>query len=372
MSPPPGDARRSDRSSLSPVDDRTDIVRGREALGVVKVIGPAMTGLLVVFAFFDAATHPDQMWWRVPTDVIPAGVLAFIVWLQRRGTVTAANAGWWTAVGSLVVSTSILVTVVYGAQVPIMIYLLVMTVVNGALALTTTQFVVTQTVPVLGPLVAMVSVGGLIAADSFADWIALWLVTLAASIAVHVARERGFREMARVLELLEQQAIEDPVTGLGTRRALEQTFPVVRSSAEVTGLEVFLVFVDVDGLKAVNDSLGHDEGDRVILTVARALREAARSRDVLVRWGGDEFAVLGVGDSDAAERMETSIAQRVAALNPLAGEWPGTVSTGASTMRAEGCELAALVAAADSDMYRRRRALRGRRATDADPLTASD
>lgn len=354
------------------MDDRTALVRGREALGVVTVIGPAMTVLLLVFAVFDAATHPDQMWWRVPTDLVPAAVLAFILWWQRRGHVTARNAGWYVAAGSLVVSVSVLVTVVYGAQVPIMIYLLIMTMVNGASALTTTQFVLAQTVPVLGPLVAMVSVGGLITTDSFADWIALWLVTLAAAVAVFLARERGFREMARIEELLEQQAVEDPVTGLGTRRALEQMFPVVRSSAEVAGLEVFLVFVDVDGLKAVNDSLGHDEGDRVILAVARAIREAARSRDVLVRWGGDEFAVLGIGDADAAERMETSIAQRVAVLNPLAGEWPGTVSPGSSTMRPTGCELAALVAAADSDMYRRRRAVRGRRSSDSEALGASD
>ncbi|MFN8148112.1 MAG: diguanylate cyclase [Candidatus Nanopelagicales bacterium] len=262
------------------MDDRTDLVRGREALGVVKVIGPAMTVLLVVFAVFDAATHPDQFWWRVPTDVVPAIVLAAILWWQRRGHVTPQNAGWYVTVGSLVVSSSILVTVVFGGQVPIMIYLLIMTMVNGACALTVRQLVLAQTVPVLGPLVAMVSVGGLITSDSFADWIALWLVTLAASIAVFVSRERGFREMARIEELLEQQAIEDPVTGLGTRRALEQMFPVVRSAAEVAGLEVFLVFVDVDGLKTVNDALGHDEGDRVILAVAKAMREAARSRDV--------------------------------------------------------------------------------------------
>ncbi len=354
------------------MDERTDLVRGREALGVVKVIGPAMTVLLVVFAGFDAATHPDQIWWRVPTDVVPAAVLAWIIWWQRRGHITAQNAGWYVTAGSLVVSGSVLVTVVYGAQVPIMIYLLIMTMVNSASALTSGQLVVAQTVPVLGPLVAMVSVGGLITSDSFADWIALWLVTLAASIAVFIARERGFHEMARIEELLEQQAIEDPVTGLGTRRALEQMFPVVRSSAELAGLEVFLVFVDVDGLKSVNDGLGHDEGDRVILAVARALRDAARSRDVLVRWGGDEFAVLGIGDTAAAERMETSIAQRVTVLNPLAGEWVGTVSPGSATMHPQSCELAALVAAADSDMYRRRRAVRGRRASDPAALPTSD
>ncbi len=353
------------------MDDRTDLVRGREALGVVKVIGPAMTVLLLVFAVFDAATHPDQAWWRVPTDIVPALVLGFILWWQRRGHVTADNAGWYVAAGSLVVSTSVLVTVVCGAQVPIMIYLLIMAMVNGATALTTRQFVLAQTVPVLGPLVAMVSVGGLITSDSFPDWIALWLVTLAAAIAVFLSRERGFQEMARIEELLEQQAVEDPVTRLGTRRALEQMFPVVRSAAELAGLDVFLVFVDVDGLKAVNDALGHDEGDRVILTVARAIREAARSRDVLVRWGGDEFAVLGIGDAEAAAGMETSIAQRVWALNPLAGEWSGTVSLGSATRNAATCQLAALVAEADSDMYRRRRALRGRRANDTDSV-ASD
>ena len=294
------------------MDERTDLVRGREALGVVKVIGPAMTVLLVVFAGFDAATHPDQIWWRVPTDVVPAVVLAWIVWWQRRGHISAQNAGWYVTAGSLVVSGSVLVTVVYGAQVPIMIYLLIMTMVNSASALTTGQLVVAQTVPVLGPLVAMVSVGGLITSDSFADWIALWLVTLAASIAMFIARERGFREMARIEELLEQQAMEDPVTGLGTRRALEQMFPVVRSSAEVAGLEVFLVFVDVDGLKAINDHYGHPAGDRALREVVRAVNTQLRDGDMLARVGGEEFLVLlpmtGMQDAHAlAERLRQTL-----------------------------------------------------------------
>ena len=263
------------RPTLAPVDDRTDLVRGREALGVVKVIGPAMTVLLVVFAVFDAATHPDQFWWRVPTDVVPAIVLAAILWWQRRGHVTPQNAGWYVTVGSLVVSSSILVTVVLGGQVPIMIYLLIMTMVNGACALTVRQLVLAQTVPVLGPLLAMLSVGGLITSDSFADWIALWLVTLAASIAVFVSRERGFREMARIEELLEQQAIEDPVTGLGTRRALEQMFPVVRSAAEVAGLEVFL---DNGGYGEIrNEMVDRDEEPVAVAAPPRDLVLLAQS-----------------------------------------------------------------------------------------------
>jgi len=336
--------------------DRVGDVRGREALGVVTWIGPAMTAVLVLFTIYDVAANPaEQRTWRLLADVPPVLVIAAIVLAQRRGRVTVANAGWFVTLGSLAVSSTTLATVVLGHQTAMAVNLIIMVVVDGALALSTVQYVLAQSVALGGAIASVVLVAGIAPSSSVGDWLVVVVIAVAASLAIHLARERGFREMARILELLEQQAVEDPLTGLGTRRALQQMFSVVRSSAEIAELLVVLVFLDVDGLKEVNDAAGHDTGDRVLLAVAQAIRESARSRDVLARWGGDEFVLLGIGDRDAASRLEVSLVQRLAELNPAAEVWAGTASTGTATSLAADASLDDLVARADEELYRRRR-----------------
>jgi diguanylate cyclase (GGDEF)-like protein len=310
--------------------------------------------VLLLFAVYDSVNHQGaELAWRLATDLVPAVLLLVILLLRIRGVVTARNAGACVLLGSLVLSASVLVTVVLGKQAPILVYLLVMTVVNGASSFTHVQLALAQTVPVLGTAGALLAVGGVVPDAAQGDWVTLLLVCLAASLAIHLGRERGFVAMAAVLVELEQQALEDPLTGLGTRRVLERTFPILRSAAEAEAQPLFAVFVDVDGLKPVNDALGHDQGDRVLLVVARALEDSVGPRDVVVRWGGDEFAVVGIGGAEEADAVADAVTSRVQALNPLFGEWAGTVSTGRCSV-APDADLAALVIEADSDMYRRR------------------
>lgn len=341
------------------VRDRTTVVRGREARAIVQRVAPVVGVLMVVFGIYDVVGHlEDGAAWRLVVDLIPAAVMLVLVLVLRRGLVSPWNAGWWVVAGSLSVSVAVLVTLLLARDLPSLAYLLVMSTVNGASALTVRQYSAAQSVPVLGSLLAILGPLDVVSRAQTGDWVAVVLVTLAGSLAVREARERGFRDMAQLLELLRQQSLEDPLTGLGTRRALEQSFPVVRGAAEEAGLRVFLVFVDVDGLKPVNDLLGHDRGDEVLLAVTEAIRDAARSRDVLVRWGGDEFAVLGMGDPGVSDRIATSIVQRVAARNPVPEHWAGVCSTGAVTAIAHGCELEALVTQADAAMYDARRSRR--------------
>ncbi len=79
-----------------------------------------------------------------------------------------------------------------------------------------------------------------------------------------------------------------------------------------------LAFVDVDGLKAINDSRGHGAGDRVLLDVANALRTTLRSHDLIIRYGGDEFAcvIAGLNAADATKRLDLVNAALAEAADP--------------------------------------------------------
>ncbi len=339
---------------------RLDDVRNRAALSEIAWLAPSMTLLFVMFALYDVPTHPaSERGWRLATSLIPIGVLGATPVLRRQRRIPPHRAGWVVAAGSLAVSVSLVITVSFSAMPSDVAYLLMMVVLNGAAALTTAQFVAAQSVPVVGAATLLLANPAIVTAEHVPDWLVVLLVALVSSIALHVARARGFEELAQMQELVEQRAATDPLTGLGTRRAFDRAFDAVRARARTTGTDVVLVFVDVDHLKVVNDGRGHAAGDMVLLAVSRALRKTGRPDDVLVRWGGDEFAILGTGTREDAEALETALAQRISAFNPLHGEWPGEVSTGAATAAPTDADRDKLVAAADSDMYARRRHRRG-------------
>ena len=97
----------------------------------------------------------------------------------------------------------------------------------------------------------------------------------------------------RVLQVqLQQQAIRDELTGLYNRRYLEESLERELQRAERTGQPLTLMMIDVDHFKAVNDTYGHQAGDRVLQAVAELLRKRLRAQDVICRFGGEEFVVI--------------------------------------------------------------------------------
>ena len=97
----------------------------------------------------------------------------------------------------------------------------------------------------------------------------------------------------------EREALTDPLTGLGNRRALEERLAILHPIAERYQRPFSVISIDADGLKARNDSDGHEAGDRAIRHLAEVLRATMRSVDQCVRLGGDEFVVL-LPDTGAA------------------------------------------------------------------------
>ena len=165
-------------------------------------------------------------------------------------------------------------------------------------------------------------------------------------------------ELEAKAQVVEQQNAElallshtDPLTGLGNRRALQLAMQTWQSSATPSS-HTSLLMVDVDHFKSVNDSLGHSEGDQVLIAVAHALRRATRETDSVIRYGGEEFAIWlpGINTVQAisvADRVHTEMRQ------VLAGTRPITVSIGLASLRApaSAMELQALAEHADEAVY---------------------
>lgn len=121
----------------------------------------------------------------------------------------------------------------------------------------------------------------------------------------------------------------DSLTGLGNRRALESAVAKLGQESDAT---FSILMVDIDHFKTVNDTYGHDRGDDVLRDVGQCLQAAARQSDTLVRYGGEEFALI-LPNSDAEQSLR--VAQRVHEI--IATARPGgialTVSIGAATAK---------------------------------------
>ncbi len=171
--------------------------------------------------------------------------------------------------------------------------------------------------------------------------------------ALVLERDRAQSYLARI----EQLAYTDPLTGLANRRRLEERVEAALWDARVDGGALALVYLDLDGFKAVNDRLGHGAGDEVLVRTGQRLKERLRRTDVLARLGGDEFlvAVLGLDPVSAAQEAGEVAAQiRDSLSRPMQVEGQDVqvrVSVGVSTFPADGDAFGPLLHLADQRMY---------------------
>lgn len=176
----------------------------------------------------------------------------------------------------------------------------------------------------------------------------------------HAELERSNAELRDAHERLEALAVTDRLTGLLNRHGFEPLAQQQLELAKRAGDEVALLFLDVDGLKRVNDELGHAVGSQLLVAAAAAIRSSVRAADLCVRLGGDEFCTLMTGGPDTIKHVRERIDLRIAETNASPGlPFRLSMSVGAASSTPQApMTLDELLTVADARMYedKRRRA----------------
>ncbi len=161
--------------------------------------------------------------------------------------------------------------------------------------------------------------------------------------------------------MLLAMASQDPLTGLFNRRAFTDLAQTIHAMTERSQRSYSVIVIDMDGLKAINDSQGHEAGDRAILDLAQRLKGCARSSDLVARHGGDEFVMLLPDtDADGARQLMQRLLASVASSELQ-------FSIGVASYPEHGVQLEHLLEHADRAMYESK-ASGGHRVSLQDPV----
>src|SRR5437870_2771448 len=170
-------------------------------------------------------------------------------------------------------------------------------------------------------------------------------------------------ERKRAEAALQSLSLIDELTGLYNRRGFlavtEQHIAAIRRNEKVP----VILYADLDGLKEINDSLGHHEGDRALIKTAEIFKDTFRTADIVARIGGDEFVVLAaIGPEESAEFLTDRLQEKFKAAS---AQWNHTYDLSVSVGLAhfdddEGHSIEELMALADSAMYENKRQKRSR------------
>ena len=160
-------------------------------------------------------------------------------------------------------------------------------------------------------------------------------------------------------EALYRLAVTDALTGCYNRRFFEDVIDRELERHRRYDISLSLLFIDVDRFKAVNDSLGHEAGDRVLRSIGDFLKQHVRRSDYVFRWGGDEFLILIWGNHHQATQMRVELkavfeaAKETSALPPSIG-----LSIGCAEVEPGTTDISAVIRDADQRMYEDKRAAR--------------
>jgi diguanylate cyclase (GGDEF)-like protein/PAS domain S-box-containing protein len=177
---------------------------------------------------------------------------------------------------------------------------------------------------------------------------------------------RDVTELRQLQDSMAALALRDSLTGLANRRLFKELLDADLGRAQRTGLPLAIAFLDLDGLKKVNDTYGHDAGDMVLCETARRLLTIVRGADTVARIGGDEFVIVyepnDPNSPNLVPRIDRALSEPINITSGIAVYCPASI--GIADTRIVGFNGAALLAAADEAMYEVKRSRQTARSTD--------
>ena len=284
------------------------------------------------------------------TYLAMAAVLFAAGFLLRGNTVPIHARPWVFALAAILMGLGLYANVIFVRDPLSYAIILLLLCACGAATLAWLPFITEVTV---------IALAGLVVLDRWSigptmNWFMLTLGAGAVGAIILNVRLRTVYELADATAAMQRLAVTDQLTGLLNRHGLMERLPALWSTANRIDEALFVVFVDIRGLKQANDKYGHDFGDRAIQAAARAVLNSMRAGDLVARWGGDEIVVIGMGRlPDAAAFDERLQAQREWTGEDRA-KWAGELSVGFAEGRTSLDSVDDLIRRADEDMYRRR------------------
>jgi diguanylate cyclase (GGDEF)-like protein len=162
-------------------------------------------------------------------------------------------------------------------------------------------------------------------------------------------------EARTYMDLLKEQSIIDPLTGLYNRRFLKETINTITAQIKRSGTTLGILAIDVDYFKQVNDTYGHDAGDKVLMEVAKTIKSSIRESDIAVRYGGEEFLVLLIdvqpgSTVHVAEKIRKAVENKVIDIGTA--QLKKTVSIGVSEFPVDTDKIWQCIKFADIALYK--------------------
>ncbi|MBK0001483.1 sensor domain-containing diguanylate cyclase [Erwinia sp. S38] len=178
-------------------------------------------------------------------------------------------------------------------------------------------------------------------------------------IGQYIRKEQLLQELREANDALTAVSMTDELTGLPNRRSVFNHLPKLFAAAAIEERSVLVAFVDLDGFKAINDSYGHESGDRFLQSIAQRLRQFAGPEDIIGRLGGDEFIIASLGpqidavSDDHVQTFKAQLAEKLTGRYELRGNLIdyGGASLGVIAANPLACTPDLAVHDADSSMY---------------------
>lgn len=180
--------------------------------------------------------------------------------------------------------------------------------------------------------------------------------------------ETKVSERTRELQVLNNDllhlSVTDQLTGLPNRRFAISRLNKLWADTENRHQPLSCLMIDVDNFKIINDTYGHDAGDKVLVELTLKLQQTLRNDDIVCRLGGDEFLVIcentdSVGANYVAQLLSESIQKLVVSVGEEQGEWVGSISIGVATRQSAMKHIDDLIKAADQGVYLAKEAGKG-------------